>query len=273
MIDNYGNFLSVLKVKAIADNFASGNYFVGLFFKLYLMIFGYPDIGGAVRFPKVRSRLDIHPEEMMLDIGCGRGFYSLYCAASGARVTAVDDGPFVEVAQNLAEELRLPVRIIRGDISKIGEHLPDQENYDKILAIEVLEHIVDDKNAFRDWCRLLKPGGTMIFSVPLATDEENNNFQPDLIGDPYGHKRAGYTLDSIQNLCVDNKMKIMEYEAYCRDENEMVISKNAFYYKNNKLMHTLLSFPVWKKKWDLEKTSNSAIAGFHAIILTLEKVV
>ncbi|ADE55314.1 class I SAM-dependent methyltransferase [Coraliomargarita akajimensis] len=49
--------------------------------------------------------------------------------------------------------------------------------YDLVLACEVLEHIEEDQSAFDEWCAYLKPGGTIIISVPAhmkrwdATDD------------------------------------------------------------------------------------------------------
>ncbi|MCP4239959.1 MAG: class I SAM-dependent methyltransferase [bacterium] len=53
-----------------------------------------------------------------------------------------------------------------------GVTLYDQESdysarqFDCLAAFEVLEHIEDDHNALRQWRELLKPGGTLLLSVP-----------------------------------------------------------------------------------------------------------
>ena len=39
--------------------------------------------------------------------------------------------------------------------------------FDLVLACDVLEHVADDRRAFRELNRVLRPGGVLIFSVPL----------------------------------------------------------------------------------------------------------
>jgi SAM-dependent methyltransferase len=41
-----------------------------------------------------------------------------------------------------------------------------EEEFDFVLAFEVLEHYRDDQACLKKWESLLKPGGTLIFSVP-----------------------------------------------------------------------------------------------------------
>lgn len=50
---------------------------------------------------------------------------------------------------------------------------PDQ-SFDKVVSLDVLEHIPDYERAFRECARVLKDGGKMMWSVPfIATSREN----------------------------------------------------------------------------------------------------
>jgi len=57
------------------------------------------------------------------------------------------------------------------------------EKFDLLIASDVLEHIKDDKNAIREWYRVLKRGGIIICFVPAfgflwsEHDELNNHFR------------------------------------------------------------------------------------------------
>ena len=66
------------------------------------------------------------------------------------------------------------------DITRIP--LPDG-SYDVVMAHHVLEHIDDDKTAVRELFRLLKPGGTGIFSVPINTSRQET-YENSTITDP-----------------------------------------------------------------------------------------
>ncbi len=272
MQQSYGRFVSELSVAEIKKNFKLGSDFLATVFKYYIKVFGYPDIGGAMRFPKVIKRLAPQAGERILDIGCGRGFYSHFIARSGAEITGIDDGPFVEIAQSMGQELQSTAKIERANITKTREYFNQSEQlFDKVMAIEVLEHLFLDQHAFAEWCLLLRSGGKMIFSVPLATVEEIEKFEPDILHDPYGHKRAGYTLEQLQQLCSDNHLKIVEYETYCTEQSSRITTKNAQLYNGNKFLEILLNFPLWKWQCLRENAANSDIKGLHAIILTLEK--
>lgn len=272
MEKDYGQFVSELSVAELKKDFKLGGDLVALIFKYYIKLFGYPDIGGAMRFPKVIKRLAPQADEKILDIGCGRGFYSHFIARSGAVITGIDDGPFVEIAQSMGRELKSEAKIYRANITKTKDFFNSGEQlFDKLLAVEVLEHLVEDQQSFADWCLLLKSGGKMIFSVPFATVEEQEKFKPDLVNDPYGHKRAGYTMEQIQQLCAANGMKIVEQEIYCTDQSSAITTKNGILYTNNNFIAILLQYPWWKWKCSQDKSATSTTSGFHAIILTLEK--
>lgn len=270
MSGRYGGFLASLDAGDIGNLFNAPNKFIGFMFKQYIRILGYPDVGGAIRFPMVIKRLNPRKSERILDIGCGRGFYSHAIAESGADVFGVDDGPFVEIAQRIGDKLQRKAMIFRGDITKLqlGE-----DRYDKIISIEVLEHVIDDEKVFSGWCRLLKPGGRMIFSVPLATDEENAKFVPDIVNDPYGHKRAGYSLEGIKKLTGINNMRIIEYESYCGRIAFNIRESLAQRYKSGQFVMIMLLFPLWLSKWRSEITSTTETEGYHSIIMTLERSV
>ena len=264
----YGGFLSSLDAGDIGRLFGAPNIIIGIMFKQYVRYLGYPDVGGAVRFPMVMKRLNPQQGEFILDIGCGRGFYSHAIAESGAEVFGVDDGPFVEIAQRIGERLSRKATIFRGDITKLQLK---ENKYDKIISIEVLEHVIDDEKVFSGWCRLLKPGGRMIFSVPLATDEENAEFKPDIVNDPYGHKRAGYSLERIKKLAAINNMRIIEYESYCGRIAFKIRDSLTRRYKSGQLFMIMVQFPWWLYKWQNETTSTKETDGFHSIIMTLER--
>jgi SAM-dependent methyltransferase len=65
------------------------------------------------------------------------------------------------------------------------------------LVLETLEHVAQDEQAVREFARVLAPGGTLVLSVPVPPGETDE-------GQPWGHKREGYTLDQIMGLLERN---------------------------------------------------------------------
>ncbi len=93
-----------------------------------------------------------------VDIGAGAGGNSKELAAHGWQATAIDLNP-VAVALARAHG----VEAYEGD----ARYLPlPSERYDMALAMDVLEHIEDDARAVAEITRVLRPGGTVLLSVP-----------------------------------------------------------------------------------------------------------
>jgi SAM-dependent methyltransferase len=102
----------------------------------------------------------IKPGMKILDVGSGRGWFSLEASARGAKVTALDLS-----AENLKRirELDPQIDTLLGDACDIpGE----PQDYDLIVALEVLEHIPDPALALSSIRSKLKPGGILLLTVP-----------------------------------------------------------------------------------------------------------
>ncbi|MBF0452134.1 MAG: class I SAM-dependent methyltransferase [Candidatus Magnetomorum sp.] len=99
-----------------------------------------------------------------LDAGCGTGAYSIFLAERGHTVKAFDASPFA--IRKLREYSGKGVNI-QAEINTV-ENFYSSEQFDNILAIEVMEHIVSDRSAIKKYYSLLKAGGTMVISVPAT---------------------------------------------------------------------------------------------------------
>ena len=75
--------------------------------------------------------------------------------------------------------------------------------FDTVFALNVVEHIYDDKLAISNCYKLLKPGGHLIVLVP-AYQSLFNNFDIEL-----EHYRR-YTRKQLESLFVSNNLKIMK---------------------------------------------------------------
>ncbi len=93
-----------------------------------------------------------------LDLGCGTGVVSKDVQPV-AKTWGLD---FSLQALEFCQERGLK-NLTQGD----AEHLPYQSNsFDAIISLDVFEHLRDDEAAFQEACRVLKPGGTLVLSVP-----------------------------------------------------------------------------------------------------------
>src|SRR5260370_10936263 len=96
----------------------------------------------------------------VLELGCSVGYATAKLRRKGYQAVGVDNSswciawakhiyPTGEYLLGSAEELAL------ADAS-----------FDGILCLDVLEHVTDETAAMREICRVLKPGGTLVISVP-----------------------------------------------------------------------------------------------------------
>ena len=98
----------------------------------------------------------------MLDIGCGAGLLCEPFARLGAEVVGVDPSATnISVAKLHAERAQLSIDYRCTTV----EEIDPLERFDIVLAMEVVEHVVD-VGAFLDRCALLMtPGGLMVVST------------------------------------------------------------------------------------------------------------
>ncbi|ACL55155.1 bifunctional 2-polyprenyl-6-hydroxyphenol methylase/3-demethylubiquinol 3-O-methyltransferase UbiG [Methylobacterium nodulans] len=100
----------------------------------------------------------------LIDIGCGGGILSEPLARLGATVTGLDPAPTnIRVAQAHAAEAGVPVDYRGQTIEAVVEA---GERFDVVLAMEVVEHVVDMPAFVRTACAAVKPGG-LFFAATL----------------------------------------------------------------------------------------------------------
>jgi SAM-dependent methyltransferase len=103
----------------------------------------------------------LQPGQRLLDAGCGR--YMKFCKElSGmARTVGMDLEP------NLETNNQGPPFGVRGDLSRI----PFPSNYfDMVISRSVVEHLQDPPQVFREFCRVLRPGGKVVIITPNKYD-------------------------------------------------------------------------------------------------------
>jgi len=97
------------------------------------------------------------PGDRMLDLGAGTGATTRWLQKFG-EVLAVDDSPLA-----LAYCRKRGLKVTRSNM----EHLKFRTStIDAAFALDILEHVKDDRKALREIHRILKPGGKVLFTVP-----------------------------------------------------------------------------------------------------------
>jgi SAM-dependent methyltransferase len=126
----------------------------------------YGDVGRAQVLGKVHKLLgpDPGPFARSLEIGAGTGYFTLHLLAAGVVRSAVatDISPgMVGVLEANAARMGLQVQTA----ACAAEELPFEDGaFDLVLGHAILHHIPDLELAFGEMCRVLRPGGTILFA-------------------------------------------------------------------------------------------------------------
>ncbi len=99
----------------------------------------------------------------LVDIGCGGGLVCEPMARLGAKVTGVDGGEKnVKTAMAHAQAMQLTIDYKTTTAESLAE---TGEQYDVVLALEIIEHVADVELFLNSVAKLVKPGGLLIMST------------------------------------------------------------------------------------------------------------
>lgn len=98
------------------------------------------------------------PPSRVLDLGCSRGRVGELLRKQGHEVTGV------EIQGNADAESRLDHFVV----ANLEDGIPNEvgDNYDAVIAGDVLEHLRDPAHLLREIRRVTAPGGSLLISVP-----------------------------------------------------------------------------------------------------------
>lgn len=163
-------------------------------------------------------------DKNVLDLGCGSGRYTKEFVRLGAKVSGIDKSEkLIEIAERELPNVEFKV----GSVEK----LPYQNSsFDYVFSGLVIDYLPDLKKAFSEVCRVLKPGGSFLFSghVPysfLTTKVKGTEPQAFLLGNyfeegkferewaPLNLKQIQYhhTFQTLVGALVQNNLYITEY--------------------------------------------------------------
>lgn len=104
----------------------------------------------------------------LLDVGIGTGRASLPLARAGFDVTGVDSSQaMLDQTRKLAGDT--PIRLLQRDLADLK--FPDSE-FDTILSLNVLVHFPHWRDILKEWKRVVRPGGRILFDIHSQDHED-----------------------------------------------------------------------------------------------------
>lgn len=180
----------------------------------------------TLRSQAIFSEIEKRKPKLVLDAGCGRGFYSATLTTFPfiKKIVGIDlNNEYLKIARKQFTDPRLKL----GKASIYS--LPFQDNsFDAIICSEVLEH-VDDNRALQELQRVVKKDGVILITVP------SHNFP--FLWDPVNwilmkffhthinkniwwlagmwadHERL-YTVEQLKKVVAENSLKLKKIQGF-----------------------------------------------------------
>lgn len=128
--------------------------------------FGQQGWRGLAEQKEITALINQRPHANVLDIACGSGGPSLaFVAATSCKLTGIDiEAAGISQATSHAAAVGLADRA-DFKVADCSARLPfDDVTFDVVVCIDAILHLKDRVASLKDWCRVLKPGGSVIFS-------------------------------------------------------------------------------------------------------------
>ncbi len=121
-------------------------------------------------YERLLPLLDLRPGRHVLEVASGSGGPALYLARTfGCRVTGIDANESgVATATRMAAEAGESARV-RFTVADANAALPfGGGEFDALVCIDSMNHFPDRAGVFREWHRVLRPGGRALFTDPVV---------------------------------------------------------------------------------------------------------
>lgn len=124
----------------------------------------------ADEYDRLIAWLRLEPNQHVLEVASGSGGPSCYLARqTGCYVTGIDANESgVETATRSLQQTDLRERV-RFRVADANATLPFEDNiFDAVICIDSMNHLSERLNVFREWRRVLRPGGRAVFTDPVV---------------------------------------------------------------------------------------------------------
>ncbi len=116
---------------------------------------------------------------MVVDFGCGPGFFTIPLAKLAAKTVAVDASPrMLEKTAQCAEKNHVAVELLKSDGTEIN--LADG-SVDLILLVHVFHEVEQKPRVLKEFLRILRPAGRLVIVEKTSGGALSGMFGPPVI--------------------------------------------------------------------------------------------
>ena len=124
--------------------------------------------------------------------------------------------------------VRAMQELVRERVYKINERQTpfEDDEFDKVVIVDFLEHIPNDAGFMDELHRILRPGGMLILNATLIRDGWLMPFRESigLTEETHGHLRPGYTAESLEILATNGQFEMEKIGTHTRTISKFIDS-------------------------------------------------
>lgn len=170
--------------------------------------------------------LDIKKDSVLLDIGCGLGYF-LNKISNNKPVKMIGiDADYQSIKY-------CKMRLSNFFVSADAQNLPFKNNtFDRILYSDVIEHVADDRASLGEIKRISKNSAVVVITTEaregLFTGTKLNMLGHDVRGTPEYHVRDGYYFKELKHLLHEQNFELMDHTFFSYRENRELSFEKVF---------------------------------------------
>ena len=168
------------------------------------------------KLSEIETMLGETRDQRCLDLGSDNGVISLLLRRRGGRWASAD----------MTDEAVTAIReLVRDDVHRTdGRVLPFPDGaFDRVVVVDLLEHVPDEAAFAKELVRITKPGGTLIVNTPHLKHTLLRRFRHALgqTDEKHGHLRPGYTAARVCEI-LGTAFVLEQARTYSRFFSELV---------------------------------------------------
>jgi len=192
-----------------------------------LKVLGCPSLIRRIQTPVLMRMMGLKEDEVVLDAGCGGGFFTYEIAKRCEMSIGIDWNLSKGLSFAMGQQPK--VVYVKGDVQRLPF---GSEKFDKILLSSVLQMVDDDKSLLKECHRVLKRKGVLVLSVPIEYCylKKLNDLKPQLKKMLGAQGKAYYDYDKVIELLRNEGFEITETEYSPKKWGSLIFEIGLFFW-------------------------------------------